>query len=128
MSEEPDAEPLFPLDSSGFYAVSKPTDEGELTRVAADVSRSLVGDERSYIFDASGADYFLPLTLHRRPPAYREVARLRVEPDTPGRRLAWKRRRTLIEQYAEAFTHLQQQADEGTYNRPMRTTSAGGDQ
>ena len=123
--EELDAEPLFPLDASGFFAVAKPTDEAELTRLAFDVSRALVGDERSYVFDHADANFYLPLTAHRRAPAYREVARLRVEPDTPGRRLAWKRRRTLIEQYQEAFAHLQQQVHEGIYDRPMRTAAAG---
>ena len=123
--EELDAEPLFPLDASGFYAVAKPTDEAELTRLASEVSRALIGDERSYVFDHADANFHLPLTAHHRAPAYREVARLRVEPDTPGRRLAWKRRRTLIEQYQQAFAHLQQQVHEGTYDRPMRTTAAG---
>jgi hypothetical protein len=123
--DELDAEPLFPLDASGFYAVAKPTDEAELTRAAFEVSRALVGEERSYVFDHADANFYLPLTAHHRAPAYRQVARLRVEADTPGRRLAWKRRRTLIEQYQQAFAHLQQQVDEGTYGSPLRTTTAG---
>lgn len=118
-----DAEPLFPLDPSGFYAVAKPTDEAELTKLAFDVSRALVGEDRSYVFDHADANFYLPLTAHHRPPAYREVVRLRVEADTPGRRLAWKRRRTLLEHYQEAFGHLEQQANEGTYDRPMRTSA-----
>lgn len=124
--EDLDAEPLLPLDASGYYGVADPSDEAMLTRLAFDVSRALVGDERSYVFDSNPATYYLPLTAHRRPPAYREVARLRVEADTPGRRLSWAKRRGAIEQYSRGFEQLLRDVQSGRFDRPMRIGSAGG--
>lgn len=116
-----DAEPIMPLDASGFYFVSDPDDEAKLTRLALDASRSLVGDEREYLFD-SGAEFFVPLMAHHQTPAYREIIKLRVEADTPGRRSSWKKRRTLIEQRLQAFAQLQSDAASGRVDRPMRLT------
>jgi hypothetical protein len=119
--EDLDAEPLFPLDLTAFYAVAQPSDEAMITRAAFEAAQALVGEERSYIFERD-AQYFVPLTGHRRAPAYREVARLQVEADTPGRRLAWKRRRTLIEQYTRAFQDLRSNGEQGEFSRPMQLT------
>lgn len=118
--EELDAEPLFPLDPAGFYPVAAPSDEARLTSLAYDVARSLVGDERAYVFDNAAADFYVPLTLHRKQPAYREVARLRVEADTPGRRLSWRRRRTLIEQHLQGYQQMLDDATNSNFNRPMQ--------
>jgi hypothetical protein len=117
--EELDAEPLIPLDPTAFYPVAQRSDEADLTKAAYDAARALVAEERSFIFDGD-ADYFVPLVGHRRAPAYREVARMRVEADTPGRRLAWKRRRTLIENYLGAFQQLRIDAENGEFSRPMQ--------
>jgi len=116
-----DAEPIIPLDPSGYYPVAEPDDEARLTRSALDAARTLVGEEREYLFER--ADFYVPLTLHRQTPAYREVARLRVEADTPGRRLSWKRRRIIIEQYQQAFDQLRHDALEGRFDRPMQLGS-----
>ncbi len=117
---EMDAEPLMPLDPAGLYQVSERDDGGRLTKLAYDAAYALVSEERPYVFEKSGADYFVPLPLHHQPPALRGVARLRVEADTPGRRLAWKRRRTLVENWEKALTQLQSDAQQGLFDRPMQ--------
>jgi len=117
--EAKDAEPIMPLDSSGFYAVQNPTAEAELTKAAFDAAQALVTDERSYLFERGG-DFFVPLALHRQTPAYREVVKMRIEADTPGRRLAWKRRQALIKQYGDGFVQLRRDAERGEYGQPMR--------
>jgi hypothetical protein len=57
--------------------------------------------------------------LHHQAPAIRGVTRMRVEPDTPGRRLAYGRRMRLIEQYSAAFDQLIGDARAGRYDRPL---------
>lgn len=125
-SAEMDAEPLMPLDPAGLYQVSERDDGGRLTRIAYDAAYALVSEERPYVFENSGADYFVPLPLHHQPPALRCVARLRVEADTPGRRLAWKRRRTLVENWERALTQLQCDAQQGLFDRPMQRAAKRG--
>lgn len=117
-SEALDAEPLMPLDPAGLYGVADPDDEGKLTRAAFEVSRALISEERNYLLDNSDADFFVPLPLHQQAPALRMVARLRVEADTPGRRLAWKRRRAIIVQLGETFERLQEDVQAGRLDRP----------
>ncbi|WP_156420156.1 hypothetical protein [Sphingopyxis sp. H053] len=123
---ELDAEPLMPLDPAGLYQVSERDDGGRLTRLAHDTAYALVSEERPYVFENSGADYFVPLPLHHQPPALRGVARLRVEADTPGRRLAWKRRRTLVENWEKALSQLLSDAQQGHFDRPMQRGTKGG--
>lgn len=118
-----DAEPLMPVDPTGFYAVANADDEAKLTRLAFDASRALITEERAYLFDRNAADFFLPLTLHRQPPALWSIARLRVEADSPGRRLAWKRRRVLVEQHLQGFGQLLVDAEASRFNQPMRVGS-----
>jgi len=124
-SDALDAEPLMPLDPAGFYAVAEPDEEAKLTRLAFDAARALISDERPYVMDNADADFFVPLTLHQQAPALRQVARLRVEADTPGRRLAWKRRRVLIEHRTAAYQQLIDDVGGGRFDRPMRTGTAG---
>lgn len=124
-SDALDAEPLMPLDASGYYAVASSTEEARLTRCALTAARALVTEERPYIMDNVDADFFVPLTLHQQTPALRHVARLRVEADTPGRRLAWKRRHTLIEQRMAAYNQLIEDVRNERFDRPMRLNSVG---
>lgn len=121
-----DAEPLMPLDISGMYAVAEPEPEALLTRTAFEAARALMV-EREYIMDNSGADFFLPLTLHRQPPVLRDVIRLRAEADTPGKRLAWRRRESLVRQHIAAFDRLKADASEGIFDRPLRLAVAADD-
>lgn len=124
-SDALDAEPIMPLDPAGFYNVADPDEEAKLTRLASEVSYALVGEERPYLMDNSGADYFVPLPLHQQAPAFRKVARLRVEADTPGRRLAWKRRQELIARLAATYEQLLGDVHGGKFDRPMRPPPKG---
>lgn len=123
-----DAEPVMPLDSSGYYAVANPDEEAILTRTALEVSRALVGDERSYVIDNADADFYIALPLHQQEPTLRHVARLRIEADTPGRRLAWRRRRELVEQWTSKYRQLLTDASEAQFDRPMRAVGKRGAQ
>jgi hypothetical protein len=123
-SQEIDAEPLFPLDSSGFYQLAEPEGEAKLTALAYNTCRALVSEDRGYIFDNASCDYYLPLTAHRQAPAYREVLRLRVEADTPGRRLAWYKRRTAIEKFTVGYQKLLLDIEQGNFDRPLNLTNA----
>lgn len=124
-SEALDAEPLMPLDPAGYYGVSDPGDEAKLTSLAMDACRALVSEDRPYVLENVDADFFVPLPLHHRQPALRQVARLRVEADTPGRRLAWKRRKTLVEGQMKALAQLADRAYEGEYDRPIHSRTSG---
>jgi len=114
-----DAEPLMPLDPSGFYGVAEMDDEAKLTRLALDVARALISEEHAYKFENIPADFYLPLTLHRQEPALRRIARLRIEADTPGRRLSWKKRRAIIENFTQAFDQVLIDIQANRFNRPM---------
>lgn len=118
-----DAEPIMPLDSSGFYGVASPTDEAKLTRLAFDACQALLTDARSYMFSGEG-DFYVPLAVHRQQPAYREVVKMRVEADTPGRRWSFKQRKVMIDQYMQGFEQLRRDAEAGEFNKPMRIQPA----
>jgi hypothetical protein len=122
-SEALDAEPLMPLDPAGFYAVSERDDGAQLTRLAFDAAQALVSEDRPYVIENADADFFIPLPLHHQNPALRYVARLRVEADTPGRRLAWKRRRTLVEQRTQAYNQLISDIQNASFDKPMRSAA-----
>lgn len=119
-----DAEPLMPLDPSGLYSVADPCDEAKLTSFAFNAARALAEEKLPYLFESCGdADFFVPLTLHQQAPALRNVIKLRVEADTPGRRLAWRRRRVLIEQWMQAYGQLIDDAGKQLFDRPLRLGS-----
>ncbi len=118
--DELDAEPLIPVDPAVLYNFDAGDDEAKLTRLAFDTCRALMVD-RDYMMDSRPFDVVIPLTVHRRTPALRGVARLRVEADTPGRRLAYKKRRVLIEQHLAGFQQIKDDAEAERFDRPMRT-------
>lgn len=119
-----DAEPVMPLDPSGLYSVADPSEEAKLTSLAFNAARALAEEKQPYLFESYGdADFFVPLTLHHQVPALRNVIKLRVEADTPGRRLAWRRRRVLIEQWAQAYEQLINDASKQLFDRPLRLGS-----
>lgn len=121
-----DAEPLMPLDPSAFFAVSEQEDEARLTKLANDAAAALIAEEQSYLLETS-ADYLVPLPLHYQAPALRLVARLRVEADTPGRRLAWRRRREIVEGLTQSYQELIEDAKNGSFDRPMRPVRNAGE-
>ena len=119
-SEEPDAEPLFPVDFAALYHQSEGDDVYQLTRTMLDVAANL-SEERSDLLGRYSLDMLVTLAQHRRAPGIRGVARMRIEADTPGRRLSYYKRRTQIEIYEAGFTQIALDALRGEYNRPMNT-------
>ncbi len=77
----------------------------ELDWLREDAVRKMVG-ERTYVMEKYGGEVLMLLPSHHRPPALRGVARLRVEADTPARRLAYAMRMTFIEGQEEAYRQL----------------------
>ncbi|MEA2841073.1 MAG: hypothetical protein QOF41_2403 [Methylobacteriaceae bacterium] len=123
--EADDAEPLLPLDHSGFYAVAKPTLEAQVTFRAIEACHALVGPERSYLFE-QGYEYMLPLPVHHQQPAYRLVTRMRAEADTPGHRRAYAQRRTLLESRLYSLEQIVADAAAGQFARPPRQRTRAG--
>jgi hypothetical protein len=123
--EELDAEPIIPVDPAVLYNYDAGDDEAKLTKLAFDTCRALLVD-REYMYDSRPFDVLVPLTVHRKTPALRSVARLRVEADTPGRRLAYKKRRLLIEQHLTGFSQIMEDAEAERFDRPMRTGTVRG--
>jgi hypothetical protein len=121
-SEEPDAEPLFPVDFATLYHQSEGDDVTQLTRTMLDAAANL-SEERSDLLGRYGTDMLVTLAQHRRAPGIRGVARMRIEADTPGRRLSYYKRRTQIEIYEAGFTQIALDALRGEYSRPMNTAS-----
>jgi hypothetical protein len=121
-SEEPDAEPLFPVDFAALYHQSEGDDVYRLTRTMLDAAANL-SEERSDLLGRYALDVLVTLAQHRRAPGIRGVARMRIEADTPGRRLSYYKRRTQIELYEAGFTQIALDALRGEYSRPMNTAT-----
>ena len=121
-SEEADAEPLFPVDFAALYQQSEGDDVFHLTRTMLDAASNL-SEERSDLLGRYGSDMLVTLAQHRRAPGIRGVARMRIEADTPGRRLSYYKRRTQIEIYEAGFTQIALDALRGEYNRPASTAT-----
>jgi len=113
-----DAEPLFPVDYSVLYTRQPDDDVALLSATVMEVSRELL-EGREYLLDSYGADLVVSLPLHHRAPAVRGVAKLRVEADTPGCRLAYARRKTAIERWTRGYSQLLSDAQVGRYDRPL---------
>lgn len=113
-----DAEPLFPVDYSILYTRQPDDDVAKLSETVMDAARELL-EGREYLLDSYGADLVVSLPLHHRAPAVRGIAKLRVEADTPGFRLAYARRKGAIERWTKAYTQLLSDAQVGRYDRPL---------
>lgn len=118
-SEALDAEPMIPVDPGVLYGSYVNDDVGELTNVALEAARALVGD-RTYLLDRYANNIIVPLAGHRQAPVLREVVRLRVEADTPGRRLSYAKRKERIETHRDGFDQLKDDAEAGCFDRPMK--------
>lgn len=114
-----DAEPLFPVDPSIHYDVRETDLVTALTRIAYDAAVALAG-ERTYLIDRAEGDILVALPVHHRPPEIRGVARMRVEPDTPGHRRAYAQRMQRIEGYQDAYRLLRDDAHAAKFDRPLR--------
>jgi hypothetical protein len=123
-SDAPDAEPLMPVDLGVLSSYAAADDEAKLILVAFRATLALLA-ERTYMMDSSGSSIFLPLPVHHRPPALRGVLRLRVEADTPGRRRAYAKRRSLVEGYQAGFEQVLADAEEFRFDRPLHLDFTG---
>ncbi|MDF3073387.1 MAG: hypothetical protein K0S54_1054 [Alphaproteobacteria bacterium] len=110
-----EAEPLCPaLPADG----SEPAPElAELHDLIAECARLLGGTPPRLPF-ACGAQIVLP--AHHRTPTLVEVARLRMEADTPGRRAAFARRKAAIARAIAAYRTLCHDLKAGRFDRPVR--------
>ncbi len=114
-----DAEPMFPVDRSVLYGGE--THAARLTSLAHQASCVLAGE--NYGHTVPPGKVLVPLPVHHQPPSLRGVARLTVEADTPGRRLAFAQRMERIEGYTAAFTRLIGEAMSGDYGKVLRLMS-----
>lgn len=121
-SGEADAEPLFPVDFAALYHRPEGDDVVQLTGTMLDAAANL-SEERSDLLGRYASDMLVTLAQHRRAPGIRGVARMRIEADTPGRRLSYWKRRTQIEIYEAGFSQIARDALRGEYGRPMNTAA-----
>ncbi len=117
-----DSEPLIPVD---FEALdySGTSDVAELTQLAHETVEVMAND-MTYHLERGYGSYLVPFPTHHRAPAIFGVAKLRIEADTPGRRLAYGLRKQRIADYAAAFERLKADAAAGRYDRPLRVTDS----
>lgn len=122
-SSDPDAEPMFPISMLTSHRLKVDPDVTRLTNVIRNASENLAED-RAYLIEMYSEDILVPLSRHRNMPGIRGVARLRVEADTPGRRLSYRDRVRLIETYEHGYAALGREAVIGQYNQPLNTRMA----
>lgn len=111
-----DSEPLFPIEVQ--FGSATPEDVRTLTQLCTEAAESLVG-ERTYLLEQNSDRIFVVLPTHHQAPAIQGVARMRVEADTPGRRLAFAKRMGAIERHTTAYSRLIKDARGGLYNKPI---------
>jgi hypothetical protein len=110
-----DAEPLYPAEAGNKAAA----DAQRIASLAADAATELAGD-RTYLIERNADSNFVIVPAHHRPPAIRGVAKLRVEADTPGRRLAYAKRKQAVETQIEALESVVADSRIGRHDRPIR--------
>jgi hypothetical protein len=115
--DELDAEPLFPIFHEAFDSQAGP-EVRALANAISDAAEALIG-ERGYLLDQHFDKALVPLPTHHQPPAARWVAKMRVEPDTPGRRLSYGKRVQLLETRKRAYEELAANAQAGRYDKPV---------
>lgn len=113
-----DAEPLFPVDPANPYGQGNSGDAQTMTSYLFQASAALAGD-RTYYLERGAGKILVPLPGHHSMPGLHGVAKLRVEPDTPGRRRAYALRMNQIEGYRNALGTLINDAIAGNYGRPL---------
>ena len=122
-SEAADAEPMFPVDLPADDRRSGDGDVYRLTR-GMNAAAGALSEERSSLLERYEADILVPLALHRQAPGIRGVARMRVEADTPGRRLCYLKRRSQMETYESAYLKIVHDALSRDYHHPMNTVTS----
>lgn len=115
-----DAEPLFPVYSDSVPRGKRESEVSDLMQAMYEVAEALT-EEKTYLLERYGEDLLVSLALHRQEPGIRGVARMRIEADTPGRRLSYHKRHAQIEVYQSGYTQMLRDALDGNYSRPMNT-------
>ncbi len=118
-SKADDADPMMPIDLAPYYGGPEADATTILTRTIAKASMLLTQD-RPYLLANDTSDLLLPMPLHHQAPAFKGVAKLRVEPDTPGRRLAYAKRMELIENCTAAYEQLAADIAAERFDRPLK--------
>ncbi len=108
-------EPLFPLPPRK----DAPPRVAELQDLIEEAAALLL-DDRMAKFAAQEGGRLVVLPSHHRAPGLLGVARLRMEPDTPGRRAAFARRDAQLTRAIEAYRQLRDDLKAGHRDRPVR--------
>lgn len=116
-----DAEPLFPV--SVPDAPSNEEDVRHLSDLLSEAAYGLAGD-RTWILEAYACSAFVPLPGHQQPPALVGVCRFTIEPDTPGCRLSYAKRKAAIEAYTARYERLLADIQQQRFDRPLGTALA----
>ena len=113
-----DSEPLYPVeDLTGASKVS--VEAKKLSQLSLLATASLVSG-RDYFVEQNLDRNFVILPTHHRPPAIRGVAKLRVEADTPGRRLAYAKRMKAVADQNAGLETLMGDIAESKFDRPIK--------
>lgn len=120
-SEDTDAEPLFPVDLDNIYHQPNGSDVSQLTHSMFEAAASL-SEGRNDLLSRYSNDVLVTLAQHRRAPNIRGVARMRIEADTPGRRLSYYKRCSQIDIYQYGFKKIALDSIDGEYSIPMNTS------
>jgi hypothetical protein len=117
-SSADDAEPMFPVDFGVLYSGGVGDQTTELSWLLLQVARSM-SEGREYLLENTASDLFVALPIHHQTPVLRGVAKLMVEPDTPGCRIAYARRSAAIADRKAAYERLLDDVTSGRYDRPL---------
>ena len=113
-----DAEPMFPVDFGVLYQDRDEDEASALSRLLVQIAHQMT-EGREYLVENSAADIMVPLPLHHQTPAIRGVAKLRIEPDTPGCRMAYAQRMSLLADRKAAYERLLDDVIAGRFDRPL---------
>jgi hypothetical protein len=113
-----DAEPMFPVDFGVAYNGGDGDSTSELSILLMQIAEVMTAG-REYLLENRGGDIAVPLPLHYQTPALRGVAKLRIEPDTPGCRLAYGKRVSLLADRKAAYERLLDDVASGRFDRPL---------
>jgi hypothetical protein len=117
-SNADDADPLFPIDFGVLHQMKDVDEVSTLSRIMLQVAYQMT-EGREYLIEGASSGMFVALPRHHQAPAIRGVAKLRVEPDSPGRRIAHGRRMSMIEDRTAAYERLYKDLAGGRYDRPL---------
>lgn len=117
-SDADDAEPLFPLDFTILTGADLTDDVSRLSATLIAAARELTR-QQPQLPETYRDHHLIPRTAHQPAPAVVAVAKPRIEPDTPGARLSWRRRMELIEAQEAALSGLVRDLVGGVGSRPI---------